>query len=800
MKFSEHWLRTLVDPPIDSKTLAERMTMAGLEVEERTSAAPPFHGVVVGRVLAVARHPNADRLTVCQVDVGRGAPVSIVCGAPNAATGITVPCALPGAVLPGGLIISKTAMRGVESDGMLCSAAELGLSDDASGLALLDAELKPGTDLRSALDLDDALLTLKLTPNRADCLSLVGIAREVAAITGAALKPAPSPPHADKTSRRLLTEDPNAAKTKATRRVRVEDAVACPRFCGRLIEGIEPRAPSPEWMRRRLERSGIRSISAVVDVTNYVMLELGQPLHAYDDGELEGDIVVRFPRHGEKLTLLNGQTLDLDPDVLLVADEKKPLGLAGIMGGEHSGIGDATRNVFLEGAFWNPEVIQGKARRLGFVTDAGYRFERGVDFANAPAAVNRATQLIVELCGGAAGPLVDVCGELPRRDPVRVRGARIGRLLGIDIPAQTIAGIFQRLQLEPRRDGEDFVCTPPSFRFDLAIEEDFIEEVARLYGYDNIPAAPALQPQAMLPERETVRPVAVLKQRLVDRDYQEIITFSFVSSESERALGFDPNPIRVLNPIANNLDVMRSTLLGGLIDTLRTNVNRKQERVRIFEVGRCFFRDGKDYGQPLRIGALAAGLALPEQWGAPRRAADFFDLKGDIEALAAPLAVTTEAAAHPALHPGRSARVCIEGEPAGWLGELNPRLVRALELPQAPVIFELDLAPLARQPSPITRPVSRLPIVRRDLAVVVDEAIPAQSVIDALIAAKAPFVDDLAIFDTYRGPGVDPGKKSLAILVLIQDTARTLTDAEIDATVAVLLREIENRFGGTLRR
>ena len=786
MKFSEHWLRTLVDPPIDSKTLAERMTMAGLEVEERASAAPPFHGVVIGRVLAVAQHPNADRLTVCQVDAGRGAPLSIVCGAPNAATGITVPCALPGAVLPGGLVIRKTTMRDVESDGMLCSAAELGLSDDASGLALLDAELQPGTDLRSALDLDDALLTLKLTPNRADCLSLVGIAREVAAITGAPLK---APPAVSV-----------KAGTKATRRVRVEDAMACPRFCGRLIEGIEPRAPTPEWMRRRLERSGIRSISAVVDVTNYVMLELGQPLHAYDDGELAGDMVVRFPRQGEKLTLLNGQTLELDPDVLLVADEKKPLGLAGIMGGEHSGIGDATRNVFLEGAFWNPAVIQGKARRLGFVTDAGYRFERGVDFANAPAAVDRATQLIIELCGGVAGPLVDVRGELPRRDPVRVRGARIARLLGITIPAQAIAGIFERLQLQPRREGDDFLCTPPSFRFDLAIEEDFIEEVARLYGYDNIPAAPALQPQAMLPERETLRPVAVLKQRLVDRDYQEIITFSFVSSESERALGFDPNPIRVLNPIANNLDVMRSTLLGGLIDTLRTNVNRRQERVRIFEVGRCFFRDGEDYGQPLRIGALAAGLALPEQWGVPRRPADFFDLKGDIEALASPLAVTTEAAAHPALHPGRSAQVRIEDEPAGWLGELHPRLVRALELPLAPVIFELDLAPFARQPTPITRPVSKLPVVRRDLAVVVDEAVPAQAVLDALTAAKAPFVDRLAIFDTYRGPGVDPGKKSLAILVLIQDTARTLTDAEIDSTVASLLRVLESRFKASLRR
>jgi len=786
VKFSEHWLRTLVDPPIDSEELAQRLTMAGLEVEDRAPAAPAFSGVVVGRVLSVARHPDADRLTVCQVDVGGPSPLAIVCGAPNVAPGVAAPCALVGANLPGGLVINKTAMRGVESEGMLCSAKELGLADDASGLLLLDPDLEPGTDLREALDLDDPLLTLKLTPNRADCLSLLGIAREVAAITASPLRPPP------------LTRA--AVKSKANRNVRVEDALACPRFCGRVIEGIDPKAPSPEWMRRRLERSGIRSISAVVDVTNYVMLEQGQPLHAYDDALLEGDIVVRFPRRGEKLTLLNGQTLDLDPDVLLVADEAKPLGLAGIMGGEHSGIGDGTRNVFLEGAFWNPAVIQGKARRLGFVTDAGFRFERGVDFANAPAAVERATQLIVEICGGAAGPLVDVRGELPRRDTVRVRGARIARLLGVAIPPETVADIFGRLQLQPRREGADMLCTPPTFRFDLAIEEDFIEEVARLHGYDNIPSAPPVQPQTMLPEPEAIRPSTELRQRLVDRDYQEAITFSFVDSGWERALGIDPNPIRVLNPIASNLDVMRTTLLGGLLDTLRTNANRKQERVRIFEIGRCFLREPGGYAQPLRLGGLASGPALPEQWDGGKRPIDFFDVKGDLEALAAPLTVRTEAATHPALRPGRSARVLIDGEPAGWVGELHPRLLAVFELPQAPVVFELDLGPLGRRPQPVARPVSKLPVVRRDIAVVVDEAIPAQAVLDALAAVKPPSVDYIALFDVYGGSGIEAGKKSLAILVLIQDTARTLTDAEIDATVAVLLREIENRFGGTLRR
>jgi phenylalanyl-tRNA synthetase beta chain len=786
MKFSEHWLRTLVDPPLASDELAHRLTMAGLEVEDNAPAAPPFRGVVVGRVLGVARHPHAERLTVCQVDVGRGEPLSIVCGAPNAAAGVVAPCALVGAELPGGVVITEATVRGVGSQGMLCSAVELGLGEDASGLLLLEPDLAPGADLRSALDLDDPLLTLKLTPNRADCLSVLGVAREVAAITGAPLTPPP------------LSAAPVTAKMR--RNVRVDDPVACPRFCGRVIEGIDPQRATPEWMRRRLERSGIRSISAVVDVTNYVMLELGQPLHAYDDALLEGDIVVRFARRGEQLTLLNGQVLELDPDLLLVADEKKPLGLAGIMGGEHSSIGATTRNVFLEGAFWDTAVIQGKARRLGFSTDAGFRFERGVDFANAPVAVERATGLMIELCGGAAGPLIDVRGQMPRRDPVRVRGARIARLLGVAIATETVADIFARLQLQPQRDGADFVCTPPSFRFDLAIEEDFVEEVARLYGYDRIPSTPPVQPQAMLPEREDIRPTAALRDLLTSRDYQEVITFSFVSADWERALGIEANPIRVLNPIASNLDVMRSSLLGGLLDTLRTNANRRQERVRIFEIGRCFVRNPDGYGQPQRLGGLACGSALPEQWGEAKRAVDFFDVKGDVEALTAPLAIATEAAPHPALHPGRSARVLIGGEPAGWLGELHPRLVQLFELPPAPVVFELDLPPLLGRPKPSARSISRLPVVRRDLAVVIDESVPVQNVLDALAAAKPASVEHLALFDVYRGPRIGVGKKSLAILVLMQDTARTLTDAEIDAAVGSLLRVIQDRFGGALRQ
>ncbi|MFI4953448.1 MAG: phenylalanine--tRNA ligase subunit beta [Burkholderiales bacterium] len=785
MKFSEHWLRTLADPPIGGDALADALTMAGIEVEGRVPVAPPFSGVVVGKVLAVERHPNADRLTVCRVDVGQGAPVSVVCGAPNVAPGVVVPFARVGAVLPGDLTIRQAAMRGVESQGMLCSASELGLSDDASGLLLLDPDAPIGVDLRRILDLDDTVLDVKLTPNRADCLSTLGLAREVAAITGV---PLAAPP---------LSPAPGGG---ARRGVRVEDALACPRFCGRVLEGIDATAATPMWMKQRIERCGIRSISAVVDVTNYVMLELGQPLHAYDDALLEGDVVVRFPRPGEQLTLLNGQRLDLDPDLLLVADDRKPLGLAGIMGGEHSGIGSTTTSVFLEGAFWNPAVIQGKARRLGFATDAGFRFERGVDFAIGPTAVDRAAQLIIELCGGHAGPLIDVRGTLPRRDPVRVRSARVARILGVAIAPETIAAIFARLGFPTTREGADFVVTPPSYRFDLSIEEDFIEEVARLHGYDKIPAAPAAHRQAMLPAPETLRPAMALRRRLVDRDYQEVITFGFVSAASERLLRTDAHPIRVQNPIASNLDVMRTTLLGGVLDVLRTNVNRRQERVRVFETGRCFVRDGERYDQPLRVGGLAFGPALPGHWDGGQHDVDFFDVKGDIEALASPLPVSTEAATHPALHPGRSARILVGGAAAGWLGELHPRLVRAFELPKAPVVFEIDQDAIQRIGLPVAQPVSRVPAVRRDVAVIVDEGVPAQALLDALDAVRPAHVVNVGIFDVYRGPGVAPGKKSLAILVLMQDTARTLTDAEIDATVADLLRELKDRFKATLRQ
>ena len=790
MRFSEHWLRTYVDAPLSTEALAEKLTMAGLEVEELDPVAPPFSRVVVARIESVVPHPNADRLRVCSVNVGTNERLQIICGAPNAAVGMLAPCALEGATLPGGLTIGRQAMRGLESRGMLCSARELGLSEDAAGLLSLPNEFEPGADLRDALALDDNLLTLKLTPNRADCLSIVGIAREVAAITGAPLSP--------------LEIKSVSVTTDATRLLRVEDPIACPRFAARVIDGINAKAPTPSWMTQRLERSGIRAISAVVDITNYVMLELGQPLHAYDDRLLEGAVVVRFARQGEKLTLLNGEVLTLDADMLLVCDEKKPLGLAGIMGGEHSGIADDTTRVYLEGAFWNPAVIQGKMKRLGFVTDAGYRFERGVDFAGCARAVERASQLIVEICGGKAGPLTDRCGTLPSRDPIRVRPSRVGRLLGIQVGDDAIGDTFKRLRFEQKRDGADFIVTPPSYRFDLVIEEDFVEEVVRLYGYDRIPAAPAPHTTRMLTSAESRRTPTAVKRALVERDWQEVITYTFVSSATEALLAREEThptraPIRVLNPIAAHMDVMRTTLLPGLLDALRTNVSRKAPRVRIFEVGRVFRHADPGYAQPLRIGGLAYGDALRAQWGSGARRVDMFDVKADIEALAHPRRVTTEVDRLPWLHPGRSARVLIDGVACGFLGELHPRLVPHFELAFAPIVFELDLDAILVASLSVVSPVSKFPPVRRDMAIVVDEAIPAQAILDTLEAAKPAYVERIEPFDLYRGSRLPPGKKSLAILVLMQDTERTLTDTDIDAAMSVMLAALRDRHGATLR-
>ncbi len=791
MQFSESWLRSLCNPALSTEELCHLLTMAGLEVEECRAVGADFSNVVVAEVLSVEKHPDADKLNLCSVNVGEPEPLQIVCGAPNVAAGMKVPCARVGARLPG-IEIKKARVRGVESFGMLCSARELGLSDDHGGLLPLAADATVGEDIRRHLDLDDHLITLKLTPNRADCLSLLGIARELSALTGAPL---------------LAPEIvPVAAVVADIREVVLDAPAACPRYCGRIVRGVNARVATPEWMKRRIERSGIRSISFLVDVTNYVMLELGQPLHAFDDAELSGAIHVRLPGPGEQLLLLNEQTVTPTADTALIADDAKPLAMAGIMGGEHSGINDATRDLFLESAFFPPAAIAGKARALGFSSDASHRYERGVDFELQRKAIERATQLIVDISGGRPGAVVEAVSafHLPARRPVALRTARAVRVLGIPLGAERIEAILKGLGLALERKGDDFLVTPPSFRFDIEIEEDLIEEIARIHGYDNIPSPPPVALMSMMPVAETGRTPIALRRLVAERDYHEVVTYSFVEPAWETDFAANAAPIVLANPIASQMGVMRSSLIGGLVGNLVTNRKRQTERVRIFEQGRCFRREPgagpvAGFAQPLRLAGLAAGSAVPEQWGAPADRVDFYDIKADVEALFAPRRLEFIPAEHPALHPGRCASVSCDGRPVGILGELHPRWVQKYELGAAPVIFELDLAALLETPFPQYVEVSRFPAVTRDLALVVPQSQTLAPLLAALRTAAPAVVRDVALFDVYQGKGLGESEKSLAFRIVMQDTQRTLEDAEVEVVVASLLAVARRDFNASLR-
>ena len=801
MQFSEHWLRSFVNPPLSSGELAHLLTMAGLEVEEMRPAAPAFAGVVVAQVLSVEKHPDADKLKLCRVDAGQASldgPLQIVCGAPNVEAGIKVPCALVGAELPG-MSIKRAKVRGIESFGMLCSARELGLSEDHGGLLLLAGDAPVGQDIREHLLLDDNLITLKLTPNRADCLSLTGIAREVAALSGAPLT--------------LPEVEAVPAAHQATRAIVLDAAGACPRYCGRIIRKVDGRAPTPDWIKRRLERSGIRAISALVDVTNYVMLELGQPLHAFDNSRLEGAIHVRYPKPGEQLKLLNGQVVTPAADTALICDEfngSRALALAGIMGGEDSGITAATTELFLESAFFAPDAIAGKARALGFSSDASYRYERGVDFELQRQAIERATQLIIAICGGSPGPVVETLSpdDLPRRPPVKLRSARAAKVLGIALPLVQLEKLIAGLGFPYVRRGDDFIVTPPSYRFDIEIEEDLIEEVARLHGYDNIPTPAPRARMAMLPLPEERRSAMQLRHILAGRDYQEVVNFSFVDAAWEADFAANAAPIVLSNPIASQMGVMRSSLIGSLAGTLAFNLKRRSNRVRVFEIGRCFLRDGQGepvagFRQPLRLAGLCAGPADPEQWGGKTRNADFFDAKCDVEALFAPQALRFERLEHPALHPGRAASLLLEGEAVGFIGELHPQWVQKYELASlgnaAPVVFEVELDALTRLPLPRYREVSRLPTVVRDLALVIAVNQPWQPLLDALRAAAPAIVRGIDLFDLYHGKGIAPEQKSLALRIVMQDTEKTLADSDADAVIEQLTAVAALKFGAIVR-
>ena len=790
MKFSESWLRTLVDPKLSSEELSHLLTMAGLEVEELNPVAPQFNDVVVAHVLEVTKHPDADRLNVCKVDTGRGEPTTIVCGAPNVAAGLRVPCALPGAKLPGDFIIKIAKVRGIESSGMLCSANELGIAEEASGLLILPVDAPVGQSIRQYLGLDDLLFTLKLTPNRADCLSLTGIAREVGAITGAQVN---------------LLDVPEVAPNITDQRAVMLDApMDCPLYFGRILKGVNAKAVTPEWMVRRLERSGIRAISALVDVTNYVMLELGQPLHAFDNTKLNGAVHARLAQPGEKLLLLNEQTITIDADILVIADDTKALAMAGIMGGEESGITLETSELFLESAFFAPKTIAGRARRYGFGSDASHRFERGVDFGGARRAIERATRLILDICGGDAGPVTEAWAEMPARNPVRLRTSRATKVLGMTMSAEQIAKLFTGLGLPFTRNGDDFLVTPPTWRFDIEIEEDLIEEIARLHGYDNIPAPAPRGPLSMLVQAEEQRPQNRVRQFLVDRGYQEVVNFAFVEEAWEVDFAANSNLIRLANPIASQMAVLRSTLFGGLISNLLTNLKRKQSRVRLFETGRVFFRDVNGapvdgFNQPWKLAGLAYGTALPEGWGGTARKVDFYDMKGDVEALLAPAQLRFEKLVHPALHPGRAAMVLLDGREIGCIGEIHPEWVQKYDLPLAPVVFELDFDAVKAAKVPSYQEVSKFPPVIRDIAVVVEQNLELQTLLDGLKGQLHTLIKDVQLFDVYAGKGVAENKKSLALRIVMQDTQRTLLDSEVDAAVQQLVSCLEQAFGAQLR-
>ncbi|HKO66387.1 MAG TPA: phenylalanine--tRNA ligase subunit beta [Burkholderiaceae bacterium] len=810
MQFSEQWLRSFANPPYSSEELASRLTMAGLEVESAAPVAPPFSGVVVGEVTRVVPHPNADKLTICDVEVGAGEILSIVCGAPNVAQGVKAPCALVGAVLPGGAEIGATTLRGVQSQGMLCSARELGLTEDHSGLLLLDVDAPLGADLREYLALDDHTLTIKLTPDRADCLSVVGVAREVAALAEAPLA-LPS----------IRSVTPAIADRLP---VTIEAAELCGRFSGRVIRGVNARAETPGWMKQRLERSGQRPISALVDISNYVMLELGRPTHVFDLDKVQGGLTVRWGRAGERVQLLNEQTVEVDSNVGVIADAAGVEALAGIMGGARSAVSLDTRNVYVEAAFWWPDAIRGRSRRYNFSTDAAHRFERGVDFATNVEHIEYLTRLIVDICGGQPGPVDDQTLALPQRNPIHMRVERCRRVLGMAIDAGAVARAFGRIGFNFRQDGETFVVTPPSFRFDLEIEEDLIGEVARLIGYESIPAHPPRTQATMRAELEERRSPHDIRRALSLAGYTELINYSFVDPQSERDFAGNENPIAVLNPIAAHMSVMRSTLLGGLVSALSYNLNRKAERVRVFEIGRVYRRapeqaDGPlqvaGVNQPNRLAALAYGPTDDEQWAVPARDSDFFDIKGDIESLLP--AASFIAKPHPALHPGRSASIEIEGRQVGIIGQLHPRLQQEYQLPKAAVVCEIDLEPLLARVLPRYRDLPRFQPVRRDISVTVADSVVAGAMVDAVTALstserRLSALREFQVFDVYRLPPNSSkvaeasanvlliNEKSLAFRLVLQDTERPVTDADADAAVEVILEVLKQRFAARLRQ
>ena len=811
MQFPESWLREFCNPDLSTEQLAETLTMAGLEVEELKPVAPPFTHIVVGEIKTAEQHPNADRLRVCTVDVGQPELLNIVCGAPNARVGIRVPCALVGAELPPGedgkpFLIKVGKLRGVESQGMLCSARELKLSEDHGGLMELAADAPLGQNIREHLALDDTLFTLKLTPNLAHCLSVYGVAREVAALTGAPLLqpsfPAVAVKNADRVSVKISAPD------------------LCGRFSGRVVRNVNPKATTPQWMVDRLARCGQRSVKALVDISNYVMFELGRPSHIFDLDKIHGGLDVRWGQPGEQLKLLNGNTVTVDEKVGVIADDQQVESLAGIMGGDATAVSDDTVNIYAEAAFWWPKSIAGRSRRYNFSTDAGHRFERGVDASTTVEHLERITQLILDICGGEAGPMDDVQVNVPQAQPVTLRVARAAKIIGMPLTQTQCAGALTRLGLPVVEGDGVLTVTPPSYRFDLTIEEDLIEEVVRMVGYNQLPTTPPLAPITAKVRPENRRSPFAVRRALAGLGFQETINFSFVEERWEHELAGNPNPIKLLNPIASQMSVMRSSLLGSLLQVLKFNLDRKAPRVRVFEVGSVFLRDAsvpdsdttvEGFNQPMRVAGLAYGAVDGLQWGVKEQGAGFYDLKGDVEALLAPAVAQFVPAEHPAMHPGRCAKVVLAGQEIGFVGELHPRWRQSYGFTQTPVLFELDLNAVVQRTVPVFSAVAKHQSVERDIAVIVQERVTLADVVAAVHAAPTGgLLRNVVLFDVYRpkpvkdgemaAPGaLSAGEKSLALRLTLNSAEGTLAEDQIEAAVAAVLARLSSDVNARLR-
>ena len=806
MQFPESWLREFCDPAMSSQALADALTMAGLEVEQAVPAAPPFTGVVVGEIKACEQHPNADRLRVCQVDAGTGTLLNIVCGAPNARVGVRVPVATVGALLPPGadgkpFAIKLGQLRGVESQGMLCSAKELVIDEDASGLFELPADAPIGINIRDYLKLDDTLFTLKLTPNLGHCLSVFGVAREVSAITGAPLKMVnfPSVPtsHSDRLAVKISAPD------------------LCGRFTGRVVKGVNPQAKTPRWMVDRLARCGQRSVAALVDISNYVMFEYGRPSHIFDLDKIHGGLDVRWGRAGESLKLLNGSTITLDGQVGVIADSQAVESLAGIMGGDSTSVTNDTQNIYIEAAFWWPEAVAGRSRRFNFSTDAGHRFERGVDPSQTVEHIEHITRLVLDICGGQAGPMDDSQVNLPVRKPVQLRVARASRVIGMPVTAAQCLDAFKRLGLPAVESNSVITVSPPAYRFDINIEEDLIEEVVRLIGFNNLPTTAPIAPVEPKARSEAVQSRFAVRRSLAGLGYTETINFSFVEERWERDLAGNANPIKLLNPIANQLNVMRSSLLGSLLEVLKFNLDRKADRVRVFELGRVFMRDASvkssdtsvdGIHQPMRVAGLASGSANALQWSSKEQPVDFYDVKGDLEALLAPQQPVFEASGHPAMHPGRCAKVLLNDVAIGFVGELHPQWRQAFELPTAPILFELDLDSVLQRELPAFKPVPKFQVVQRDIAVLVADQVTHAALMKSVWAAPTQgLLREAKLFDIYRPKAAPEGgtsktsERSLAVRLTLNGVDANLTDAQIEEAVQRVIAQLAQDVGARQR-